>query len=430
MSSSRMTPTRGAVAAFAALSMVLVACDGDDIPEIPGFEEGSEQPDENTGADDPAEQDAEATAVPAGAFGPECQRILEAVAHDDAPLAGQDGPDAEGPVGTDDGATGEGVTDEDGLTDEAGPGEEQGASAEDGPGDEAPEGATHEQDTTTQLASMSMEEALDAIPALRPLAQHFNGVETTDLDGGQLTVFAPVDDAIEAQSDGASTGDATGDGPTEGDAGTEEGVGTEDDAGAATDDLEALIRAHVHADGALDAAALVGQGTISTLDDETDLEVRVATESATAGTDATSEDGAAEETGTTEEGATEETGLTEEGASDENGLTEEGATDENGFTEDGATDGNGTDQVEHLTLIVEAGGTEATVLCANIETADGFIHIVDTVLESGDRTGAQDEGDGTETDEDEEPIDETGEEDTGLGDEDRTEDDDEGALDG
>lgn len=419
---TRLSRMRGAVAAGATLAIALVACDVDDVPGMP-FEESPEETQEDTEREEPdagEPEGDEAAALPAGVFGPECQRLLESVEHDEMPLAGREASSEEAPGDTD-----TGVTDDDRASDDGAPGDnDTGVTDEDGATDDDEPGDSAGDDAATRLASMSMREALEAIPALRPLAAQLDGLGSPDaLEQGALTVFAPTEDALQGQLDGntmtddTTSGEKSEEGTTNGDT-TTDGTGQEDDAtgqeerdadesgeevgtdqqdeGAGTGDDDVgdgadtgavdvtdAVGVHIHADGALDATELLQQSQISTLHDEVELEVRAETEA----------------------GVT-----TDEQTDDDTASTEDAATGDDATTgEDGAGDGTAT---SGLTLVVDAQGPEATVLCANIETADGYIHVIDEVLDAGQGVGAEDEDAGTDTDGDtEDPLDDGGQDD-------------------
>jgi uncharacterized surface protein with fasciclin (FAS1) repeats len=387
---------RRTLTTIAAMALALAACDVAVEPDEPTdepTEEPTETPDEPTETDEPDDQ-AQVAALPTGMFGPECERLMEGVATvggvDDDPLGqGQDqdtlGDGAGGAAGQDDQDDLTDDTTEDSLDDNAATGE--GDPLADDDAATAPE----QDDATARLATMSLTEALDAIEDLQPLARFVQLTPLAELieDEGPLTVFAPMD--LDTASDPLVDGqtDETDNGLTE-DA-TEDGTGNGlDGTTAGTDDLNRLVEAHVHAGQALDATQLVESSPIETLGATVELTVTVDEDNGLADNDVT---GGGTENGLTDNGT--DNALTDDGLTDDG--TDNGLTDDDALTEDGDLTETPTD-ADAPTLRVEGpDGDEATVLCANIETADGFIHVIDQpVITAGFEGGNGRETHGTD----------------------------------
>jgi hypothetical protein len=396
------TATRTLTASIAAMALTLAACEisieADESAEEPR-EETTDEPDEPTEPDDP-DEDVEVTALPSGMFGPECERLMNSVESADGfdDQLGQDDTQEQDPLGDNTG-DGSGLDDQDGsgsMGDTEDPLNDEAATDEGDPladGDAAT--APAEDEASARLASMSLTEALATIPDLQPLAQLVQGTTATGMseEEGPLTVFAPMEFDSE-------TGSAAGDQTDGGLGGNELG-----------DDPDWLVEAHVHAGLALDATQLVDSSPIETLDQEVELTITVA-EDSNGPVDAGTDDGLTDDALTDEE-------VSGDGSSDD-GLDD--------GTDGDLTDGDLTDGdddrtevpggAEAPTLLVEGpDGDGATVVCANIETADGFLHVIEQPIltnDVDDRLGTEDAGDPFEDDED----------DTGLFEDDEDDEDD------
>lgn len=366
---------RGALAAAASAALVLAACAPDD-----------DTPDGDVEPVEPADE-ADEVAFPDGVFGPACQELLTAadLPADAAPGADVGAGATEEPqddpgVGTDDPATGaedpadEPATGDDGdggldeevdddamLEDDADDGQaaaartisvdtdtdtdaDAGAEADaeasiDGTDDPAGDGTTGPQGELGDeqpLAELSLREAVEALPGLATLAGELTTAQLdAELEGGQVTLFAPFDPAFDRTGAGSDV-DVEADADT--DTGDDAQASAEADVEATTSTVD--LRLHLTDEGALRAQQLVDQGTVTTLADSTP-----------AGAPATEDD-----------------------------ATDEPATDGEASTE--ADRVELTVDVTGETVTVTSGGTSAQVVCANIETADGVIHVLDQVLEA------------------------------------------------
>jgi uncharacterized surface protein with fasciclin (FAS1) repeats len=389
----RFRRTTSALALPAALALAAAACDDNN-------DVASDEPLEFDEPEDGGDADADgAIVLPAGVFGEECQAVLEevdlrAIGTTDrgtAPGAGvQDDDDAgfgsdedddsafgsedddagfgsddddDSAFGSDDDDSGFGSDDDD---DTVGSDDDAGVGSQD---DTRTGGATEQQ----RLRDMSTLEAVEAIPALAHLA---DALRTSGLseqaDGGQLTLFAPIGEGYAAQSDtDAGTDTDTEDGTQDEDDGvgtqeddTDNGVGTqEDDDGVATQDDD-------DAGGPTDDDATTS-GTAG-FDDEA-LKLHIV-----------------------------------EDTVDAQRLVDDGSVETVGAVQLTAT-------VEADAVTVTAEDSTATILCASIETADGFIHVIDQPLQS------------TTTDRDDDGTDDAGTDDAGTDD---AGSDDDGADDG
>jgi large repetitive protein len=369
---------RGAIAIPAAMALTLMACEADDNGDAsPGIEEG--------------EQDEQAL-LPEGAFGEQCQELLVAAdvdgvgtgvaedgadddafdedagaddgvgadddtgvqddeAFDDGADGGEDPeletePDADGDTGTDeDEATDdefayslaatetddqgdledddfETDAEDDGLDDDF-----ETDAEDDGLDDDA---GTDTDGAEDALRQMTVLEALEALPDFDRFTEELAGTLETEIDGeGNITVFAPLDEAFEeddafGEDDGFEDDDALEDDATADDTATDDtatdDAATDDTATGDADDLaggvdrpidERVIAYHLHPQAALLAQQLVDDESVSTAaDDAGDLRI----------------------------------------------------------TADGDV------------LSVDADESTAQVVCANIETQDGVIHVIDEIL--------------------------------------------------
>jgi uncharacterized surface protein with fasciclin (FAS1) repeats len=391
---------RGAIAVPAAMALALMACEADDNGDAsPGIEEG-----------DPDEQDEQAL-LPEGAFGDECQQLLVAADADEADTAvdadadagdggaGDDafdaGDDAEDGVDDDafdaeadddafdaeaDGDTTGGTADDDAMTDEDDEfsfapaatetdedGDETDATDDgleaddeaDGQDEAIDDDADGQADVGTDvgdgpedaLRQMTVLEALEALPDFDRFTSEIAGTQLeTDLEGeGDVTVFAPLDEAFddEAGADDAATDDGVEDDAFEDDEADGTGTATDADAdvtgGTDMPVDERVIAHHLHPEAALSAQQLVDDESISTAaEDAGDLRITV----------------------------------------------------------DGEL------------VSVDADESTALVVCANIETQDGTIHVVDEVLlpreTDVDAEADADDGRDTETDNGAEPDEDVG----------------------
>jgi uncharacterized surface protein with fasciclin (FAS1) repeats len=402
----RFRRTTSALALPAALALAAAACDDNN----GGASDEPLQFDESQDGGD-ADADDAAIVLPAGVFGEECQAILEevdlrAVGTTDrgaAPGAGVQDDDGFGSddddagFGSDDDDAGFGSDDDDAGfgsddDDDAGFGSDDDDDAGFGSDDDSTVGSDDDngvgsqddtQTATTEqqrLRDMSTLEAVEAIPSLAHLADALRASGLSEqAEGGQLTVFAPIGEGYGPQTDtDMGTEDDTDDGTQDED----NGVGTQDeDNGVGTQDEDNGVGTQDEDNG------------VGTQDDDD-----------AAGTD----DGQATTSGTA--GFDDEALKLHivEDAVDAQRLVDDGSVETVGAVELTAT-------VEGDTVSVTAEDSTAMILCASIETADGFIHVIDQPFQA------------TTTDQDDAGTDDAG---TDAGTDDPSEDDDADADDG